>query len=178
MLKKINELITKVTDFLPGSSKSNCAGTYRVFMVTVLLIVVYFPILRMIFGDLFGHRDKMNQVLFELPIIGKVSGWPLSHFVLFFFLGILFPDCDLLVLTAGVLWEIWEEFFGRYILKDRTNTPSYMSETGGRPDIQYTRWWSGSVKDIGFNIAGYYFGKLIARAFDLKIEIPYINKNV
>ena len=155
--------------------KSNCYKTIRIFIVVVLLIVIYFPILKARFGNVYSYRDKMNKVLFRLPGIGDVSGWPLSHFILFFILGILFPDCDFIVITAGVIWEIWEEVYGRYILKDPSNTPSHTSEAGFRPDIQYERWWSGSVKDIVFNILGFYLGKFIVKSANLDIKIPYIN---
>lgn len=176
---EVNDITRKITSYLPCSGKSNCAGTYRVFFVVVLCIVIYFPILRMMFGEnKFGYRDKLNTVLVDLPGIGKVSGWPLTHFLLFFIMGILFPDCDVLIMSAGVLWEVWEECFGRFIAKDPRNTPSYMSKTGERPDVQYTRWWAGSVKDIAWNAIGYYSGKLLAKQMGWNISIPYINDDL
>ena len=122
----------------------------------------------------------MNRVIFNLPVIGKVSGWPLSHFVLFLVLGLLFPGCDLLVLSIGVGWEIWEEIFGRYVVGDREKVPLFYSDSSKEEDldIQYTRWWSGSLKDVGFNFVGFYFGKLVVHTFNLDIKIPYINKDV
>ncbi len=163
----VNDKVTKATSRLPYAHKSNCAGSYRVFAVIITIIIVYFFIIKQAFGYKFPQHDYLNNIILENSVFGSISWWPISHFILFFILGILFPDCDVIVITAGILWEVVEEILGRTIGND--------TATSMKNGIQYSRWWSGSIKDIVFNIAGFYTGKLLVKAFNKKPIIPYIN---
>jgi hypothetical protein len=58
-----------------------------------------------------------------------------------------------MALTFGVLWEIWETVFGKYIVKEKKFTED--------PSIQYITWWQGSTNDIIMNIMGFYLGKTL-----------------
>lgn len=163
-----NDTINSLTGWLPFARKDNCNGVYRTFLTIIIIIFVYFIILRSLFPYNYGTKDKMNVILFDSSFTGQISLWPISHFVLFFILGVLFPHCDILVLSGGVLWEIWEEVYGRYF--DKKTSGPVPSEGGTQ--VQYSNgWWRGSVKDIVFDVLGYYCGKLLR----LNLQIPYVN---
>jgi len=172
-----------ISDFDPNSENcilpycEKCSGVYKVFLVVVLIIIFYFLLMKGIYKD--HHiimNDPLNQQMFSIPkslvpiFDNCCSVWPITHFILFTFLGILFPDCDILVIGAGILWEVFEGISAtiagtpRGILRDAAGGVEY-----------FNSWWSGSFKDIIVNILGYYFGKTIYKVFKLKICVPYLN---
>jgi hypothetical protein len=134
----------------------DCKKMYIVFTVTMTLIVVVWILF--VRGKT-PEDDPMNRIVVrDVPLLGSMSWWPISHFILFFFLGLFFSQCWAPALTAGVLWEIWEHIFGRYILKE---TESRLTDG----NVQYGIWWSGSMTDIFMNVAGFVAGALIAKLF-------------
>ena len=83
----------------------------------------------------------------------------------------LFPDCGVPILTAGVIWEVVEELAGMF-LKSNNGVSNYIKNR----NLQYTEsWWGGSISDILFNTAGFMFGKLIVQLFNLRIHIKGLN---
>ena len=107
------------------------------------------------------ESDVMNRRVFNLNVFNSscCSWWPISHFLFFMVLGFLFPSCDIPVISAGILWEIAEEILS-IILNYRETRHVVTVETG---NLQYRdSWWAGSLQDIFFNIAGFYFGKIIS----------------
>nr|QBK86384.1 MAG: uncharacterized protein LCMAC102_01790 [Marseillevirus LCMAC102] len=116
-------------------------------------------------------NDVMNQKLFDMKILGEhcCSWWPISHFFLFFILGVLFPDCDVIILLGGVLWEFFEMSWAMF---EGSNFQAI--ESKGKKVEYSERWWAGSMKDILFNIVGFYTGKLLVKASGKRVCIPLL----
>jgi len=146
-----------------------CGGVYFIFVIVLILIFGYALILRLSGrGENRIHTDPLNQRVMDLPGIGPLSWWPLTHYFLFLILGILFPHCDLLVIGAGILWEVFEVLLSIVT----ANTNAYQVVKNG-DNIEYSySWWSGSYKDILMNIAGFYTGK----AYRLWFEATFSKK--
>lgn len=169
-------------------SDQDVKGLLRVFGVIILIIIIWFCVLSFISGSGMNPGgnvsvDPMNIKLFSMNILNGedepfencCSSWPISHLVLFFVLGLLFPNCDALVIGAGALWEGIEclgGFFSGAIANGKYQ-PRKNMETG---TVEYAgSWWSGSMKDIIVDIAGFYLGKLCVNILDLNIRIKGIN---
>lgn len=139
-----------------------CSGAYAVLLTLVALILLYSLYLFTMFGmDNAVNHDLMNTKVINLPWLENCcSWWPVSHLILFFILGIMFPTCDFLVITAGILWELVEMIISKLLNRPR----QAIRETEG---IEYSsNWWAGSFKDILFNIVGFYLGKGTRLAYE------------
>lgn len=135
---------------------TRCIGVYKIFAIAIVIIVVYWMVL-LSTGNVVEH-DFMNRIVFDFPQFENCcSMWPLSHFFLFMLIGYLFPDCDVVAIAGGILWEIVEVM----AYKVFKNKGRQAVNRGAR--IEYSKdWWMGSFKDIFFNIAGFYVGKLLS----------------
>ena len=71
----------------------------------------------------------------------KVTLWAITHFICYFIVGKLCPNNFKLFLYLGIIWEVFEKIYG-YI----TNSENYWTSGG----------YNGQIKDIGFNMLGYY----------------------
>ena len=141
---------------------NKCKGVYIIFFVTVMLIFIYWLILGLIFGfDNVPQHDFMNVKMFNLPLFENCcSLWPISHFILFLIIGYLYPNCDVVAISGGVLWEVAEVAFF-YITKRSDRQPTRIADNSR---IEYSQnWWMGSFKDIIMNILGFYLGKFLAK---------------
>lgn len=166
----LNEQLNKITSMLPGGSFSNCGGMYKIYIILFLFIIIYHFILRSLFKDNFAAKDSMNQNVLYIPNYGCISWWPISHFILYFIFGLLFPDCILLAMSVGIIWEIYESAYGWYY-KNYIGEQKVMSNGS----IQYEEWWGGRVSDIVFNLLGFLTGMLFAKYLNIHIKIPYLN---
>lgn len=136
-----------------------CGGVYVIFIVVILAIFLYWVTMVWILKKDMVHNDKMNQRVFTWNMFpGCCSWWPITHFVLFFIIGLLYPNCGVVAMIGGVLWEGWETLIGSLTPKEQQN--------GTQNTLEYTQWWSGSLKDIFFNAAGFYSAKLLRYVFD------------
>jgi hypothetical protein len=156
---------------LPRCKKA--AGIYKVLLLVICFIFLYNIILYAICGDLRAvpSKDPWNRILFKIPVVDwNFSTWPLTHFLCFFVLGLLFPDEDLFVLGMGVLWEVFESTC--FLCSGRTNHEKVKS-TG---EVEYVSWWNGSFQDIIYNTLGFYAGKLVAKATGKKFCFPWANE--
>jgi hypothetical protein len=154
---------------LPRCKKA--AGIYKVIILVVGFIFLY-QIILIISSDNISDvvtKDPLNRTLFKIPVFDcNFSGWPLTHFICFFVLGLLFPDEDLFVVGGGILWELFESTC--FLCTGRTEHKKVCNV-----GIEYTSWWNGSFQDIIFNTLGFYAGKLIVKASGKKICFPWVN---
>lgn len=139
--------------------------------VIAYAICFYILALYAVYLAVTGRKDYVDTKLFDTKIFKRMfsedccSGWPLSHFLFNFLLGVLFPQCQLFIILMGICWEGFEWGAGalaaRFLpkKKDIINTSTC---TGDYCD----RWVSGNFKDIVFNIAGLYTGVLIRFIID------------
>lgn len=153
-----------------------CKGGYKIFFLIFIIISFYFIILKLFYKSNQEkiQNDMLNVKVIDVPFLENCcSWWPISHFILFFVFGILFPQCGVLVISIGIGWEIFES-----ILSYLTNSPErqVMRESTLSNDYEYSQnWWAGSFKDIIMNIFGYLTGLIIVKIFNLNISIKGIN---
>ena len=116
--------------------------------------------------DQIHNIDVMNFKVFQINALDKCcSMWPISHFILFFILGLLFPDCPI-VIVAGIFWEIVESCLA-YVFKK----PRQAIRSSG--NVEYSEnWIAGSFKDILFNTAGFLLGRTVIKLSGKKIKLP------
>lgn len=156
---KLPSWIQGIVAKLPDSFK--CSGAYLVLFGIVILIGIYWVIMIMIYGySEMVNYDPLNVKIMDAPMFNRgLSMWPLTHFLLFLLLGILFPHCDVIIIGAGILWEVFEMLLGAFLgggMRQplRQTTDSLVEYRGN--------WWGGSIQDIVMNIAGFYTGKMLA----------------
>lgn len=149
-----------ILELLPyGNRECNCRLVYVYFAVIICLIFAYGLIMIKCFGeDRFIYVDFMNKVIVELPILGGIAGWPISHFICFFIAGLLFPNCFVLIFFLGVLWEIVETVLG-------TLNTLYEPQSKADGVLYHERWMSGRVEDIIFDMIGFWMGKLVIDSY-------------
>ncbi|MDB4769413.1 hypothetical protein OAG24_00460 [bacterium] len=148
-----------------------CGGAYKILLIIFMVIVFYFFFLRGSFKEEdIVNNDIFNKKVFDIPWLENCcSVWPISHFVLYFILGILFPDCDVPLISLGILWEGFEMFVASTYGSER----QWVRENG---NVEYSdNWWAGSLKDIFFNIVGFYTGKLLVKSTSFKACFNNVN---
>lgn len=125
-----------------------------IFGIAVALIVAKYVWLRHTCEGDIAFCDAGNRKVIDVPWLENCcSWWPISHFILFFFLGLLFPHHDVPILLAGILWEGIESLVS-------VITSSQRQPTLSDGKVEYAQnWWAGSLKDILFDFAGFYTGK-------------------
>lgn len=146
-----------------------CKGAY-VFMIAIVFLIGFYSLfLITMYGyDHMGEHDLMNQKVFSISMLDNCcSWWPISHLILFFILGLLFPYCDVPIITAGIIWELIEMILSKIFNRRRQGMRVKGSET-----IEYSgNWWAGSFKDILFNIIGFYLGKIVILSIQKKDKL-------
>ena len=136
---------------------SKCRGIYKLFVIIPIIIIVYWFILSSLAGKRALYVDPMNRIVFNTDIFENCcSWWPISHFFLFLFIGLTSPDCDVIAMSGGIVWELFEVGVHSLAGYDRQGV---RREVG---NLEYSKnWWAGSSKDIAFNFMGFYLGKII-----------------
>lgn len=143
--------------YINGNSNScvlpqckECSSTYYIVAIIVIVIILKYLYIRFTYGqDQVIVKDTMNVKVFDFPYLENCcSWWPISHFILFAVLGFFFPKCWLLLIGMGILWELFEMAM-KSLFKQKSQ-PMRLSDQ----HVEYSDWWSGSWKDIIFNVAG------------------------
>ena len=158
--------VSKWDKFTRKLKSKECNGAMSVLVTISALIGMYWVWRKIQSKQNRGsviETDVLNKKVVDIKWLDNCcSWWPISHFVLFFFLGVLFPKCDAPVLIAGILWEGVET-----VLSWVSNNKNYQAMRTG-DDVEYSKtWWAGSMKDIIFNFAGFYTGKVLASQLSL-----------
>lgn len=171
-----------IWEYIPPNGKllekmpygSSCGGSYKLMFIVICAILVYAVFMAVRWPDKSRTSvDFLNHkvVDFDYFMSNCCSMWPITHFVFFFILGLLFPNCDVPIIIAGVLWEGAEETIA--IIANSQNTRHVV--TTGAGSIQYRdNWWAGNMQDIIFNTVGFYCGKLISKTFGTP-HVPGLN---
>lgn len=143
---------------IPLPYYNQCKWAYAFLITLVFLIGLYSLFLIRMFGyENMSQYDFLNKKVFSIPFLENCcSWWPLSHLFVFFILGFFFPNCGVAVIGAGILWEIIEmiisKILGRKRQAMRTNE-----------NIEYSgNWFSGSIKDIFFDVIGFVLDRELA----------------
>ena len=135
---------------------------------------------------LFIEDDPLNKVIFKSECLykitgdreGKISWWPVSHFIMYFILGIVAPRYWMLWFTLGTIWELIEYLVG-YIISEiqddnddnNDDNNEDNEDNDNNDDTQYVeRWVSGSINDIIFNLIGLIVGIFVNYLFNILIN--------
>lgn len=116
---------------------------YDILFVTILFI----------FGLGFYYHsnkidDPLNKQIFNCQ---DCDSWMLLHFLLYFVLGLMFPKRHMLFLIIGILWEVYEQYNGKYNI-------TFMGLSSNRGTKNDDMWWYGRSIDVAANCAGYILG--------------------
>lgn len=131
-----------------------CGGVYVIFAVIIAIIFVYWFTVTWVLKKDMVTTDPMNRKAFTFDVFpGCCSWWPVSHFILFFIIGLLYPNCGVVAMSGAVAWEVFETIMGSITPKDKVSATTN--------SIEYTQWWGGQLRDIAFDAAGFFSGKLI-----------------
>lgn len=147
----------KVSPFSVHMPQKCCIKPALILTTVAIVIWIYFLFLTHVIGNPISN-DPFNRLVFQQKIFNEscCSWWPISHFILFFILGYLYPQCAVTILSMGIIWE-GIEISASYF--QRQQYQAIKTETG---DVEYTgNWWAGGIKDILFNTAGFYTGVLV-----------------
>lgn len=99
------------------------------------------------------HKDFKDPL--ETKLILGLDGWSMTHVTFFAILGYMYPEYFWYALLLGVMWELFEHFYGK-------NRPGWLGGYGDCQDISTDRtdgnWWYGKWTDIVCNIVGFIIG--------------------
>ena len=87
---------------------------------------------------------------------GNIDLASLSHFLIFFTLGVFVKDKYKGALVLGILWEIFE-----YFISYNQEANRFIVDNWVVPEYYWNDTFQHKVTDILFNMAGYHIGNLI-----------------
>lgn len=108
------------------------------------------------------EEDPFNKVWFEIGPI-KVGFWPFSHFVLYTILGFLFPQCWLIIMILGIIWEGIEVLAGCLFEKEK--------QKGFSTSLYQGKWWQANLYDPLFNAMGFIVGAGLAATLRKTVKV-------
>ena len=125
---------------------------YAIFAVLPLLFI--FP-----YGK-FRCNHKTFKDPLETQLFYGLDGWSVTHFIWFMILGYIYPETLLLSTSIGILWELFEHYYGE-------ERPGWLGGYGDCDDLATDKksgnWWYGKWSDIVCNITGFMIGKHLRR---------------
>ena len=133
-------------------------------LVNYFCILLTPAILIFIYGAYRCNNGKFKDPL-ELKLFNEIDLWSVTHVLFYMLLGYLHPDKFYLSMFIGVLWELFEHFYG----KDR---PGWL---GGYANCTKTNkqnsgnWMYGKCTDIISNALGFVIGKYLKEKKNFKI---------
>jgi len=113
------------------------------FILGISLTIPWFNKNEIINHDecIIGGIKKINGVLFN----GCLDFWHIAHILLYILIGILYPNNYILIIIISIIWEIYEHFMFKYIIKkSKCNELSCMR-----------------IEDIFLNLIGYFIGSFL-----------------
>lgn len=159
VINKIDKTITRgVLDVCQpcGDTWQRCKGVFIILVLVALLVIAYWIFLMLTYRTVrIVKYDFLNYEVMHTSFMRPLSFWPITHFVLFFILGFLFPSCYVLVLSLGVVWEIIEVIFSKVF---RTPYQTVRAEATNYSLEYHDNYWAGSFRDIIMNFAGFGLG--------------------
>jgi hypothetical protein len=128
---------------------------YKIIFMIAVCLFIYSQVLNKIYGDERAKIDPLN-VHYVQTDDEKHSGWTISHFLMYFVLGLAAPYCMRGVLTIGLLFEVFESALGMYTRCAHPEKDFIHNRDYGRS------WWKGTTKDIVVNTLGFIFGAIVS----------------
>lgn len=95
-------------------------------IIGIIIIIVYCLMIYYTQTHEYDSKNIIYKYLSKVPGV-RSEYWLMSHFILFTLLGFLFPNCILVLVLGGILWELIEYGLGkgvapicRYVRGQRT----------------------------------------------------------
>ena len=131
-------------------------NTYKVLATTTLAIILVF-----VYGAYRCSHPKYKDPLEKQLGIGELDGWSMTHFLLFLFIGYQFPDKFILAFSLGVIWELFEHYYGE-------NRPGWLGGYGDCKQLASDKksdgnWWYGKWTDVLMNFLGLVVGSYLGK---------------
>jgi len=139
-----------------------------IFIITISYIIgmyMFFP------KDILYKYDILNYTVFKINDV-SYSLWPVSHFLLYFIIGLFCRDHWVFILFIGVLWEFFEYVFGNilyqndFIEENEDGIVSFYKDKNIhtiKSKNQYNKkWLTFNKTDIVFNTLGYISGLIVS----------------
>ena len=121
------------------------------------IVVFPFMVLPAIFVFSYGKYRSVYP-MYKDPLMNKLGiwnldYWSLTHFIWYGLSGYLFPECDLIILGCGLVWEGFEHWMGQA-------RPAILGGFGDCPENvnakNNEKWWYGRGSDLIMNTLGFY----------------------
>jgi hypothetical protein len=135
-----------------------------VALIVLAIIVLYHFVVNNLLPN---HEDFLNRKVLDINLFGEngISWWPITHFIFFFVLGVLFPKCWLVIIFIAVLFEVIEET-GCHFHRLWTGK-KYQVELDPQKYQYHHYWMCGTLTDIFADmlgmICGIGLGKLLGK---------------
>jgi len=91
---------------------------------------------------LIGNEKKVNGIFFN----SCVDYWHLLHIVLYILIGLLYPNDYTLILFISIIWELYEHFMFKYLIK-KSNCNEFSCLR---------------IEDVFLNLFGYFIGSSLS----------------
>lgn len=95
---------------------------------------------------LIGKEKKVNGIFFN----SCVDYWHLLHVVLYILIGLLYPNDYTLILIISIIWELYEHFMFKYLIK-KSNCNEFSCLR---------------IEDVFLNLLGYFIGSSLSFQLD------------
>ena len=108
-------------------------------------------------------QAKLKQPIVHVNAF-DIDWWSISHFMLFGFLGFIYPNRHMSFLGLGVAWEVFED-----MLSNDSQTQLWDCKRVGRRGLvgklmcrgYEDAYWYGKIDDIAMNLLGFTLGSAI-----------------
>ena len=127
----------------------NIHGFFIVMIILILLVIVttitWFTVKELVNNKecLIGDNKKINGLFFN----GCFDYYHILHVLLFIQIGILYPNNYLLIVIISIIWELYEHFMFKFIIK-KSNCNDFICLR---------------IEDIFLNLLGYLIGSNIKK---------------
>jgi hypothetical protein len=152
--------------------------SYTVAFLLCMIVAIF----RYITGN-----DIMSLTVFKSKTLGDMTGekgvyslWPISHFILYVFLGYLSPSWWWLWICLGIGWEFFEYSCGLLVRKLQSKEGT--SNLGQKAEKMFMpqygeEWVSGCQSDVLFNISGLVIGLMMSKLYKTDYKETYYKKS-
>ncbi len=149
----------------------------------IMTLMLYWCFIIIVYSVIKCNNKKLEDPLSTYPIGGKntyfaniLDGWSLSHFFIFMFAGIFYPDYFVIASILGILWELFEYLTSNSGINlsvlswfkqiSKCNALSKENRDG--------HWMYAKYSDIYINTFGFYIGYILSNC---KLVKNIIKKN-
>ena len=131
---------------------------FNIFVNKKFIIPIIIAIVFIIFGHY--YPQNIQKPMINNKVVIDIDIWSLTHFILFMYFGIIFPNKLFLFFMIGILWELFEDYLSK-------KSTTQMADCKGNPRQFWCKgyedgYWYGKMDDIFVNTFGYLLGTYIS----------------